>query len=83
MRGLFRFWTLWLLCFAACTDERRSAHVLEGAGFDQIEFTGYQHFDCSGERFKTGFVARNATGQRVEGTVCCGWLGKNCTIRFE
>lgn len=74
-----------LVCaLAACTDEGRSSRVLREAGFEQVEFTGYEFFDCSDDDdFHTGFVARNAQGQRVEGTVCCGLFGKNCTIRFE
>jgi hypothetical protein len=77
-----------LTLLVGCTDETRSNSVLQGAGFTNIQFTGYKYFSCDKEEdVHTGFVATGPTGQRTEGTVCCGsygfqsW-GKGCTIRF-
>lgn len=69
-----------LLC--ACTDEVRSRQALENQGFTDIRFTGYDAFACSeDDGLHTGFVAKNAQGKMVHGTVCCGIL-KSCTVRW-
>ena len=71
------------ILLAGCTSESHSRHALESAGFTDIEFTGYQFFSCGeDDTLHTGFRATNPTGQRVEGTVCCGLVIKDCTIRF-
>lgn len=44
---------------------------------------GYKPFQCGeGDAFSTGFRATNPSGERVEGTVCCGRWRKGCTVRF-
>lgn len=66
-----------------CTDEISSRRALEAQGFTEIEFTGYKFFACGDDdTFHTGFRATNPNGQRVEGTVCCGWIAKDCTVRW-
>lgn len=66
----------------ACTAEDRSRRALEAQGFTQIDMTGYDMFSCGeDDTFSTGFIATNPNGNRVTGTVCCGWI-KDCTIRW-
>ena len=74
---------LTFLALSGCTSESHSRHTLESAGFTNIEFTGYKMFSCGeDDRLRTGFRATNPRGRRVEGTVCCGLIIKDCTIRF-
>lgn len=81
MRNLF----LALVCMvglAGCTDEDAATSTLRGAGYTDIQFTGYGWFDCGGDDFSaTSFRAKGPTGVPVEGAVCCGLMFKNCTIR--
>ena len=67
-----------------CTDAETATDVLNKAGYQGIEIKDdYQFWTCgSGDHYATGFSAINPTGKRVEGTVCCGWAMKGCTIRF-
>jgi hypothetical protein len=70
------------LVLVGCTCEDASSQALRGHGFSDIEWTGYSFFACSeDDTFSTGFRAKNARGETVEGTVCCG-VFKNCTVRF-
>lgn len=58
--------------------------ILSDAGFKDIQMTGYKPFSCSeDDSLSTGFEAKNNDGKKVSGTVCCGLLFKNCTIRFD
>lgn len=86
MKRLMILLVLFLLAVipASCTDEDSSRMALKGAGYADIQFTGYEFFSC-GERdqYHTGFTAKDPTGSRVRGVVCCGLLFKACTIRFE
>jgi len=77
--ALFLAFSVFLL---SCTAEDRSRQALEAQGFTQINMTGYSMFSCSDDdTFSTGFIATNPNGNRVTGTVCCGWV-KDCTIRW-
>lgn len=70
------------IILAACSNSDASRRALEQQGFTDIETTGWSPMSCSDDdTFSTGFKATNAQGQRVSGTVCCGWL-KNCTVRW-
>lgn len=62
----------------AVTAER----VLEAQGFSDVHLTGWVWFGCGeGDDYTSGFRAKNARGQPVEGYVCCGVM-KACTVRF-
>jgi len=65
-----------------CTDEAKSAEVLDNQGFTNVSFNGYSWFSCSQQdQFHTAFCADNPNGKRVCGVVCCGLL-KACTVRW-
>lgn len=67
----------------SCTDESNTKRTLEMHGFTDIKTTGFVPFTCGkNDSFATGFRAKNPAGRVVEGTVCCGFLGKGCTVRF-
>lgn len=71
------------LLFTGCvTGSDETAETLGKAGFTNIRPGSLNFFAC-GEHDKTGrnFQAKNATGQQVEGVVCCG-VFKSCTVRF-
>lgn len=72
-----------LLLVPACTDEDATRSTLGKAGYTHVQTTGYSWGECGkDDNTATGFVATNPLGQRVEGTVCCGFWLKGCTIRF-
>ena len=72
-----------LLLAAGCTNEEAARETLRKHGFHQVEITGHRAFQCGeGDATSTGFRATNPSGERVEGTVCCGRWSKGCTIRF-
>lgn len=73
------------LVTVACTNESATRRTLEGAGFTDIEITGYRSWSCSkNDSTCTGFRAKGPNGRVVEGAVGCGMgCGKGCTIRFD
>lgn len=72
-----------LLLVVGCTDDYNTRRTLESAGYTDIQTTGYEMFACGqDDHFRTGFIAKNPKGKIVSGVVCCGLIGKACTIRF-
>lgn len=70
-----------IISLVSCTDSGESQRVLTDEGYEQIEITGYSPFKCGKDDMSsTGFRAKNAKGNVVTGTVCCGFL-KGCTVR--
>ncbi len=64
------------------TNESGAARALESAGYTNVALTGYAWFACSGDDWsQTGFHALGPTGVATTGTVCCGLIWKNCTVR--
>ncbi len=65
-----------------CSSPHEARQILTGAGYTDIEITGYNFTGCDEkDSFHTGFKAKGPTGVAVEGVVCSGWL-KGGTIRF-
>lgn len=76
--------SLLLFALVGCTDAGGAKRLLEAQGMTEVEITGYEPFDCSEEdTLQTGFRAKGPTGKPVSGTVCCGIVLRNCTVRFE
>lgn len=72
-----------LLALSACTDGDTATRALHGAGYTDIQLTGYRWTGCSdSDDYATGFSATGPTGVRVTGVVCSGWL-KGATIRTD
>jgi len=66
-------------CYSSQSDAENTLHK---AGFTDITVTGLAPLSCGeNDISRTGFVATNSQGARVEGVVCCG-IFKSCTIRF-
>jgi hypothetical protein len=64
-------------------DTAGTKHAVEAAGLTPVEVGGYRLLSCDArDRFRTGFTAINAKGQRVTGTVCSGFFKGN-TLRFD
>lgn len=71
-----------VITLSACTSPNDAITALTAEGFTDIQITGYSVFGCAdGDKFHTGFIAKNAKGNTVEGVVCSGWL-KGATIRY-
>lgn len=71
------------LTLVGCTDTTKATRALEGAGYSQVETTGYAIFGCGkDDTFHTGFRAKGPNGQPVKGVVCSGIL-KGATIRVN
>ena len=78
-----RFFILLAVLFSGCTASNEATRALEGAGYTQIQITGYSWFGCGkDDTFATGFEATGPSGKHVSGVVCSGWL-KGATIRTE
>lgn len=72
------------LLLASCTNPKGARKTLDGAGFSNVQITGYKWFACSKDDFyHTGFKAVGPTGKTVEGCVCEGLFIKNSTIRYK
>ena len=66
-----------------CTSGDTATRALHGAGYKDVEITGYRVFGCSeDDNFHTGFEATGSSGQRVSGVVCSGFF-KGATIRTD
>lgn len=75
--------TLVAVALVGCTDSDVANKALAGAGYTDIEITGYAFFGCSeDDAVHTGFKAKGLNGAPVEGVVCSGWL-KGATIRLD
>ena len=72
-----------VILLAGCTDEDEARRALDNLGMTDIEITGYRFFGCDEkDGWRTGFMATNSSGKRVEGFVCSG-IFKGATIRFD
>jgi len=81
MKKLFCVIPVLILC--ACTAPDTATSALDGAGYTDIQITGWRAFSCSkDDTFSTGFRAKGPTGKSVTGVVCSGLL-KGATIRTD
>ncbi len=56
---------------------------LEKQGFTKVSVGDWSAFECSsGDSISRAFTAVNSNGQQVDGTICCGFFLKGCTVRF-
>lgn len=68
----------------ACTDEPGARRILEDQGYTDVELTGFSWFSCSeDDQIRTGFYAKSQSGRVIRGTVCCGLILKDCTVRVS
>ena len=71
------------LVLVGCTNKEDAYRALNSQGFADIHITGYDFLACSKDDFyHTGFIATNAQGRKVRGTVCSGIFFKSATVRF-
>lgn len=56
--------------------------ALESQGFSKVTVGEWDAFECGGDSISRSFSATNSNGQRVSGTICCGFFLKGCTVRF-
>lgn len=75
---------IFLAIVVGVTDEEGARSTLEGAGYSEVQITGYSFFACGdGDWYSTGFKAIGPGGSPVSGAVCSGLIVKNSTIRFR
>lgn len=68
---------------AGCGAGEDGKAALEADGFTNVELGERAWWGCArDDSFNSHFTATNPAGKRVEGLVCCGSLGKGCTVRF-
>ncbi len=75
--------TIFLPACGACDRPTKSVEALENQGFTDIVLEGHRFFGCGkGEGSSMAFKAKNPNGKEVHGLVCCGVVGKGCTVRW-
>jgi len=76
---------VWLIFWLATNvNQNATKRILQEANYKNIQITGYNWFACYRDDWShTGFIAENPSGILIKGTVCCGLIFKNCTIRFK
>lgn len=73
------------LMLAACApmSDDTARRALISSGLTDIQLGGIAVFGCDEKDFfRKKFTATNASGQRVSGVVCGGFL-KGATVRFD
>lgn len=71
------------VAIAACSSSNDAQRALNGAGYTNINITGYRWTGCSeSDEFSTGFEATGPSGVRTSGVVCSHWF-KGSTIRTD
>ena len=66
-----------------CKARSSEAHgALESQGMTNIDLGGASLRSCDTSETSRKFTATNPAGRRVTGTVCCGLIGKACTVRW-
>jgi len=66
-----------------CANKTKTVNALRSAGYTDIMPGGPAFGGCGeDDTYATKFTARNPAGTVVNGVVCCGLVGKGCTIRF-
>lgn len=87
-KGIFwlAFLIVGLVCFFAgnCGEPApKLKRSLEGHGFTNIQVGDWDPWECGdGDTISRRFSATNSKGDRVSGTVCCGYFIKGCTVRW-
>lgn len=74
-----------VLFLSGCSVSKETAiTVLQAHGFVPVELAeGADLLSCGpGEPISRGFIAKNAYGEEIQGTICCGLLFTKCTLRF-
>lgn len=87
MRELLAFAALVLVAAllaasGSCSRTDMAVSILQSQGFTEIQMHGYQWFACGDDPFSDGFTATAASGSKVSGVVCSGFL-KSATVRFK
>ena len=76
---------VFVLVLCSCTvSDATVTRVAEANGLHDVEPASWAPMSCGkGDTLRSHFTAKNAAGKDVRGTVCCGLLFKECTVRFE
>lgn len=72
-----------LLLGCTVSDETLK-RVVESNGLHDVQRAGWAPLSCGrGDGLRSHFTAKTAQGKVVRGTVCCGRIFKDCTVRYE
>lgn len=86
--GIFwlAFWIIGLIvfCVGNCAEpDPKLGHSLEKQGFTHVQVGEWDMFECAADdTISRTFSATNSNGDRVRGTICCGFWFKGCTVRW-
>lgn len=86
--GIFwlAFWIIGAICFGLgnCAEPLpKLQQSLEKQGFTRVQVGDWDPFECGGgDTISRAFSATNSKGDRVRGTICCGFWFKGCTVRW-
>lgn len=77
-----------LIFFMACgaancgdPDPKLKASV-ESQGMTDVKIGDWSPMSCGDDSISRDFKAKNQKGIDVKGTICCGLVFKNCTVRW-
>ena len=76
--------SLFVQCNAVPAGDARVLDALKASGLHDAKLGGPDVGACADGESSRHFRAKNSSGDKVEGTVCCGLtgVGKGCTIRW-
>jgi len=71
-------------CVGNCSEpEPKLQRAIESQGMTNVIVGAWDPWECSGgDTISRTFSATNSAGQRVRGTICCGYFFKGCTVRW-
>lgn len=75
--GYFIVW------FCTRTDNTRAISILENQGYSQVTAHGYSWFSCAASDWSATKFTAYLNGRQITGAVCCGFIFKNCTVRYN
>lgn len=78
---------IFLLASAAenCKDtpDPKLQRAVESQGLTDVKIGDWSPMSCGqGDNISRSFTATNQQGHKVKGTVCCGLVFKDCTLRW-
>ncbi len=73
-----------IACGAAnCGDpDPKLKGAVQAQGMTNVAIGDWSPLSCGDDSISRDFKATNTKGEPVKGTICCGLVFKNCTVRW-